>query len=184
MKKWFFVLFGILLFTSCADLQRETYLKKIVALQEKLLEIENTLSDSRLSDISSIKVKTMQTELRIKQNLHLDTIDLELAKKLDAYKLMRKSIKPMMQQLMKVRDGIKEEKEVLKHLKQDIQDGRGARQSYAEYVRFERQKVQQLSELNADYLRAMDKFFLEYQRLYPSVEAFSHTLLHKKKPNP
>jgi hypothetical protein len=183
MKKWFFIFFGILLFTSCADLQRETYIKQIVALQEKLLEIENTLPDSRLTDISSIKVKTMQTELRIKQNLQLDTIDMELAKKLDAYKLMRKSIKPMMQQFMKVRDGIKEEKAVLKRLHQDIQDGRGERQRYTSYIRFERQKVKQLSELSADYLRAKATFFSEYARLYPSVEAFSQTLLLKKQRN-
>lgn len=183
MKKWFFVFVGMLMLWSCADLQREQHLEKIAQLQKKLRALENTLPDQRLNDISTIKVNTMQTELRIKQNLHLDTIDVELAKKLDAYKLMRKSIKPMMQQLMKVRDGIKEEKEVLKHLKQDIQDGRGARQRYAEYIRFERQKVQQLSQLNADCLRAKEKFFSEYQRLYPSVEAFSQTLLQKKQRN-
>jgi hypothetical protein len=183
MKKFIIVFFGILLFTSCADMQRETYLKEIVVLQDKLLEIENTLPDSRITDISSIKIKTVQTELRIKQNLQLDTIDLELAKKLDAYKLMRKSIKPMMKQFVKVREGIKEEKGVLKRLHQDIQDGRGERQRYATYIRFERKKVKQLSELNADYLRAKAKFFSEYARLYPSVEAFSQSLLLKKQRN-
>jgi hypothetical protein len=183
MKKWFIVFFSILLFTSCADIQRETYLKQIVALQEKLLKIENTLPDSRLTDISSIKVNTMQTELRIKQNLQLDTIDMELAKKLDAYKLMRKSIKPMMQQFVKAREGINEEKGVLKRLHQDIQDGRGDRHRYANYIRFERNKVKQLSELSADYLRAKAKFFSEYARLYPTVETFSQSLLLKKQPN-
>jgi hypothetical protein len=181
MKNWIFVFFGILLFSSCADLQRETYLKQIAALEEKLREMESNLPDSRLNDISSIKVKTMQTELRIKQNLKLDTIDMGLAKKLDAYKLMRKSIKPMMQQFMKVREGIKEEKVVLKRLRQDIQDGRGERQHYANYIRFERQKVKQLTQLNADYLRSKATFFAEYARLYPSVEAFSQTLLKKQR---
>jgi hypothetical protein len=94
---------------------------------------------------------------------------------------MRKSIKPMMQQYMQVRNGIKEEKRVLKRLRQDIQDGRGERQRYAAYIRFERQKVKQLGQLSTDYLRSKEKFFSEYARLYPSVEAFSQTLLKKQR---
>ena len=86
-----------------------------------------------------------------------------------------------MQQFMQVRDGIKEEKDVLKHLDQDIQAGRGERQRYSEYIRYERQKVKQLFQLSADYLRAKEKFFSEYARLYPSVEAFSQTLLKKQR---
>jgi hypothetical protein len=183
MKKWFFVFLGTLLLSSCADLQREQYLKQVLRLQKKAQLLESNLPDSRLKDISTIKVNTIQTELRIKQNLQLDTIDMALAKKLDAYKLMRKSIKPMMQQYMQVRNGIKEEKGILKQLSQDIQNGRGERKQYAAYIRFERQKVKQLSQLSADYLRAKEKFFSEYARLYPSVEAFSQTLLKKKQRN-
>jgi len=180
MKKWFFIFLGILFISSCADLQREQFVRKIAQLNRKLDQIESNLLDKRLNDIATIKNNTIQTELRIKQNLQLDTIDMALAKKLDAYKLMRKSIKPMMQQYMKVRDGIKEEKGVLKRLRQDIQAGRGERQRYSEYIRFERQKVKQLSQLSADYLRSKEKFFSEYARLYPSVEAFSQTILKKR----
>jgi hypothetical protein len=104
-----------------------------------------------------------------------------LAKKLDAYKVMRRSIKPMLQQYLKVREGIKEEKRVLKQLRKDIKEGRGERNRYAEYIRFERQKVQQLSTLTTEYLRTKEKFFNDYARLYPPIEAFSYTLLQKKQ---
>jgi hypothetical protein len=181
MKKVLFVCMGMFVLASCADLQREQYVKQVEQLQEKLQGLEKTLPDSRLNDISTIKVNTIQAELRIKQNLHLDTIDMALAKKLDAYKLMRRSIKPMMQQFMQVRNGIKEEKGVLKRLNQDIQAGRGERQRYSEYIRYERQKVKQLSQLSTDYLRAKEKFFADYARLYPPIEAFSRTLLTKKQ---
>ncbi len=181
MKKWFFVVLGMLFISSCADLQREQFLSQIAQLNRKLAQIESNLVDKRLIDIATIKNNTIQTELRIKQNLQLDTIDMVLAKKLDAYKLMRKSIKPMMQQYIQVRNGIKEEKRVLKRLRQDIQDGRGERQRYAAYIRFERQKVKQLGQLSTDYLRSKEKFFSEYARLYPSVEAFSQTLLKKQR---
>jgi hypothetical protein len=134
-----------------------------------------------MNDVSAIKLKTMQTELRIKQNLYLDTIDMALAKKLDAYKVMRRSIKPMLQQYLKVREGIKEEKRVLKQLRKDIKEGRGERNRYAEYIRFERQKVQQLSTLTTEYLRTKEQFFEDYASMYPPIEAFSYTLLQKKQ---
>lgn len=181
MKKWLVVFLCMLFIASCADLQRDQFVRQIAQLNRKIDQIERSLPDKRLNDIAAIKNNTIQTELRIKQNLQLDTIDMALAKKLDAYKLMRKSIKPMMQQFMQVRDGIKEEKDVLKHLDQDIQAGRGERQRYSEYIRYERQKVKQLFQLSADYLRAKEKFFSEYARLYPSVEAFSQTLLKKQR---
>ena len=166
---------------ACVDFNRDHLLQKVAKMDQQLLEIEGKLKDERLNEVSAIKLKTMQTELRIKQNLHLDTIDIALAKKLDAYKVMRRSIKPMLQQYLKVREGIKEEKRVLKQLRKDIKEGRGERNRYVEYIRFERQKVRQLSSLTTDYLRTKEQFFKDYARLYPPIEAFSYSLLQKKQ---
>ena len=43
------------------------------------------------------------------------------------------------------------------------------------------EKVKQLDLLCDDFLRQKDKFFEDYARLYPPVEAFSQTLLHKNQ---
>ena len=96
MKKLFFLFTGLSLLLSCADMQRDQFLKQLNKLDKQLLQIESKLEEEQIEDISSIKSKTMQTELRIKQNLHLDTINMALAKQLDAYKVMRRSVKPLM----------------------------------------------------------------------------------------
>jgi hypothetical protein len=182
MIKKFVLLTFIGVFTfACVDFNREQLLQKVAKMDQQLLDLEGKIKDERMNDVSAIKLKTMQTELRIKQNLHLDTIDMALAKKLDAYKVMRRSIKPMLQQYLKVREGIKEEKRVLKQLHKDIKEGRGARNRYAEYIRFERRKVSQLGALTTEYLRTKEQFFKDYARLYPPIEAFSRTLLQKKQ---
>lgn len=181
MKKFILLSFvGVLTF-ACVDFNRDHLLQKVAKMDQHLLDLERKLKDERMNDVSAIKLKTMQTELRIKQNLYLDTIDMALAKKLDAYKVMRRSIKPMLQQYLKVREGIKEEKRVLKQLRKDIKEGRGERNRYAEYIRFERQKVQQLSTLTTEYLRTKEQFFEDYASMYPPIEAFSYTLLQKKQ---
>jgi Mg2+ and Co2+ transporter CorA len=181
MKKFILLSFvGVFTF-ACVDFNRDYLLQKVSKIDQQLLEIEGKLKDERLNDVSTIKLNIMQTELRIKQNLHLDTIDIALAKKLDAYKGMRRSIKPMLQQYLKVREGINEEKRVLKQLRKDIKEGRGERNRYPEYIRFERQKVRQLSSLTTEYLRTKELFFKDYARLYPPIEAFSRALLQKKQ---
>lgn len=181
MKNFILLSFvGVLAF-ACIDFNRDHLLQKVAKMDQQLLDLEGKLKDERMQDVSVIKLKTMQTELRIKQNLHLDTIDMALAKKLDAYKVMRRSIKPMLQQYLKVREGIKEERRVLKQLRKDIKEGRGERNRYPEYIRFERQKVRQLSALTTEYLRTKDQFFNDYARLYPPIEAFSRSLLQKKQ---
>jgi outer membrane murein-binding lipoprotein Lpp len=181
MKNILFLFVLSVLFSACVDLKKEQLAKNVSRLGVKLAQIEASLKDERMDSISSIKINTIQTELRIKRNLHLDTIDINLAKQLDAYKVMRKSIKPLMQQYLQLRSVVKEEKQVLKRLANDIQEGRGERHRYAEYVRFERQKVNQISALAKDYLRSKAVFFQDYQRLYPPVEAFSYSLLQKNQ---
>jgi chromosome segregation ATPase len=175
------IVLGLLLILNfaCADLKKEQLIEKIHGLNGRLDNLEVKLKDSRIDEVASIKNNTMQTELRIKQNLHLDTVNMELAQKLDAYKLMRRSIKPLMQQYVKISQGIKEEKHVLKELKNDIKNGRGERNRYKEYIEFERQKVGQLTALLTDFMRAKNKFFADYKRLYPPVAAFADSLLEK-----
>lgn len=179
MKKIFFVAVIGLFITSCADFKKDQQLQRVKKLTTQLNRMEAQLKDGRLKEVATIKNNTMQTELRIKQNLHLDTVDMELARKLDAYKLMRKSIKPLMQQFVKVRSGIQEEKEVLQKLATDIKEGRGERDKYPEYIQFERQKVGQLDALTKDYMRSKDKFFKEYNRLYPMINAFANSLIEQ-----
>lgn len=172
-----FPIFTMLL--SCSDLEKEQQLKEIRREQKTLDLLGKKLDDPRLQQVSAFKVNTMQTELKIKQNLYLDTINLELAQQLDAFKVMRRSIKPLMKQYQKIKKGLTEEKAVLKLLYQDIEHGRGARQRYNEFIQFEHNKVQQLNALTKDFERQKTQFFEDYKRLYPPVNALANQLVEK-----
>lgn len=174
------VLFAVIgLLAACSDLEKEQQIKRVQQEQKKLAQLTKKLEDKRIQDISTFKVNTMQTELKIKQNLYLDTINLELAQQLDAFKVMRRSIKPLMKQYHKIKAGIREEKAVLKLLSQDIEQGRGERQRYDEFIQFEHNKVEQLAALTTDFQRAKTQFFNDYKRLYPPVDALANQLVEK-----
>lgn len=181
MKKVVSLIMLVTALVACADFNRDELLQQVQKQQKVLDGLNEKLAASVIKDVAALKNNTMQTELRIKQNLHLDTINFALAKKLEAYKLMRKSIKPLMQQYLKARTGIKEEKAVLKNLSRDIQEGRGERQRYPNFIQFEKQKVKQLQALTDDFLRARTQFFSDYHRLYPEVAAFSRSLIQKQR---
>lgn len=176
----FISLIGLTLL-SCADFDREKLLQQVDKQQKHVQKLELQLEKFVINDVATLKNDALQTELRIKQNLHLDTINMELARQLEEFKLMRKSISPLMKQYLKAKNGIKEEAAVLKNLSRDIKEGRGERQRYNEYIGFEKQKVKQLSALTTDFIRARAKFIANYDRLYPPIEAFSYTLIQKRR---
>ena len=181
MKTIFFISLVCFTIFSCSDFDREQLIHQVEKQQKMLNQLNTQLEVNTIKDVATLKNNTMQTELRIKQNLHLDTINMDLARQLEEFKLMRKSINPLMKQYLKAKNGVKEEAGVLKNLKRDIDEGRGERQRYNEYIRFEKQKVKQLSALTTDFLNARAKFISDYNRLYPPIEAFSYTLLQKRR---
>jgi hypothetical protein len=179
MMKFLFLFSILAVLMSCSDLEKEQQLRRIRQEQKTLENLTKKLEDPRLLEVSTFKVNTMQTELKIKQNLYLDTINLELAQQLDAFKVMRRSIKPLMQQYHKIKTGIVEEKSALKLLYQDIQQGRGARHRYNEFIEFEHHKVQQIAALTKDFERAKKQLFKDYNRLYPPVNELANQLVAK-----
>ena len=181
MKTILFIALIVFGFISCADFNRDELLSQVDKQQQQLERLNQQLERHVIKDVATLKNDAMQAELRIKQNLHLDTINMELARQLEEFKLMRKSINPLMKQYLKAKNGIKEEMAVLKNLSRDIEEGRGERQRYNEYIRFEKQKVKQLSALTTDFINARAKLIADYDRLYPPIEAFSYTLLQKRR---
>jgi hypothetical protein len=135
----------LLLFTlfSCSDFQKKDQLEKIQRSQRNLSDIEKELKINKIDTISKIKLTTNEVELRIKNNLVLDTINLVLGKKMDDYKRMRKSFEPLGRSYSQLMTGISEERMTLNNLVADIQNGEGERNKYDTYIVYENNKIKQ-----------------------------------------
>lgn len=181
MKTFLFIVLTAFCLFSCADFNRDQLLSQVDKLEKRREQLQVQLEMHTFKDVAYYKNNMMQTELRIKQNLYLDTINLELAQQLESFKLMRKSINPLMKQYLKAKSGVKEEFIVLKNLRRDIEEGRGERHRYNEYIRFEKQKMKQLEALSKDYLHSRTKFLTDYKHSYPAIHAFSLTLKQKQR---
>ena len=145
MKRSITFLLSLSMFiVSCSDLKKDEQLKRISKLEKGLTLIENDRLKNEIDTLTALKIATNAVEIRIKNYLVLDTIDLVLGKKMDAYKIMRRSLKPLGKQNIQLKQAIREEQKSLKDLKTDIENGSGSRDKYESYILYEKNKINQL----------------------------------------
>jgi hypothetical protein len=152
-------------------------------LEKGLTLIEKERFKNEIDTLTALKIATNAVEIRIKNYLVLDTINLVLGKKMDAYKIMRRSLKPLGKQNSQLKQAIREEQKSLKALKSDIEDGSGSRDKYESYILFEKNKVKQLQILLDEYLRLKQETLATYRKLHPELNQLSLDLVRKHNLN-
>jgi hypothetical protein len=178
-----FLALGLLYtFTCCSDLKKKEHMDAIDSMTVTLDSIGIVLKANQIDTLHGIIGAAMQVELRIKNNYYADTIDMELGKKMDAFKRMRKGLPGLGNLYSEINTGVQEQKESLLLLKNDIEKGNGERKKYGEYIVFEQQKTNQLRSLIREYVAGKEKTMSVFNELYPELNAFSMLLLNKPKP--
>jgi hypothetical protein len=148
-----------------------------------MLLIENERTVNEIDTLTALKIATNAVEIRIKNYLVLDTINLVLGKKMDAYKMMRRSLKPLGKQNSQLKQAIREEQKTLKALRSDIENGSGSRDKYESYILFEKNKLNQLQILLDEYLRLKKETMATYRELHPELNQLSLDLVRKHNLN-
>jgi septal ring factor EnvC (AmiA/AmiB activator) len=169
---------SILLF-SCSDLKKDEQLQRITKLEQRLSDIEKVRIKNEIDTLTALKIATNAVEIRIKNYLVLDTIDMVLGKKMDTYKIMRRNLKPLGKQNSQLKTAIREERKTLNALKSDIENGSGSRDKYESYILFEKNKISQVDVLLKEYLRFKEETLDTYHKLHPELNQFSLDLLRK-----
>ena len=158
--KYHFILLVLIGLYSCTDLKKGEQILSIQEMNESLDSIQLILSENDFSTISDLAANANATDSRIKMNYQSDTLELEFAKKLDAYNVMRKSFTIL----------------DLQNLKLDIEKGNGERDKYATYIEFENEKVQKLKILLSDYISLREKTSTTFNELHNEINSFSLSL--------
>ena len=170
-------------------------------MEKSLDSMHTVLKENRLDTLAGIQIAANALLTRFKTYYVTDTIDMELGKKMNQFKRIMKSIKPKKGRGAKkntdnseiiiadrsigngfavVHNGLKAEKETLVTLKRDIENGNGRRDKYAEYIKFEQQKVYQLQQLLKAYVDHKNKTIKDFNEIYAELNAFSIKLMEKK----
>lgn len=172
-----FVGFCGLFLTSCMDLETSEQLERIALMNQTIDSVETVFKEHQIDSLSKISLSAYGVENRIKNNYRADTVNIELGRKMDAFKVMRRSLTPLGKARTIIPQSIKEEREKLKELKSDIENGNGKREKYGEFVSFEEEKVSQLRVLLTEYVDKKEASLKTYDELYDELNAFSMSLV-------
>ena len=179
MKNIFFLFLAVTLFTSCSDIEKTNRLDKIDKMLRGLDSIKIQLKKEKIDTLAEMQLAAQGVELRIKQNFKSDTIDLEFGKKMDQYKRMRRAMPKLRNNLVKLEKGIVELSKSLSLLKKDIENNSGIREKYDEYIKFEKNKFDQISILFKDFQTNQKKIIESYSELHLELYNFSMQLVTK-----
>ena len=179
--RFFFILFIISFFWSCSDIEKDRQVKKIIELTSSVTKLKKELIKNKISNISDKKIAIYTVIKRIKSYYFIDTIDIQFAKKMDAYKQIRNSLKYLGGDYEKIRTSLEEEKMCLSRLKSDVINGFGQREKYFDNIRFEKNKIQQIKSLLNEYNTSKAKFTSAFDSLHPALNDYSIRLEEKFK---
>lgn len=160
---------------SCSDFNQQEQLKKLEKLTNTTDSLSNVLKNSIPDSLNSMRQTMMNTEVALKNNITMDSVDLYYAKDMDTYKSARKRIGKINLYLVEVLAGCKKEKKQLVKLKEDIERGWGKRNKYNEYIKLEDKNIKTLISKTHVLQGEVVKVCEIYQLLHPKMK----TLLGK-----
>ena len=178
--------FGILLVVfsclfSCSDIEKDRQVKKINVLTNSVEKLKIALTQYKISNVPEKKLAVYTVIKRIKSYYFTDTIDYQFAKKMNSYKVVKKSLNNLDGDYEKIRIALREEKIALRKLKSDVINGFGQREKYDEYISFEKNKTKKIKSLLDEYIYKKKEFTIAFDSLHPLLNDYSMRLEEKFK---
>jgi len=175
----FLVVFSCLF--SCSDIEKDRQVKKINVLTNSVDKLNIALTQNKISNVPEKKLAVYTVIKRIKSYYFTDTIDYQFAKKMNSYKVVKKSLKNLDGDYEKIRIALREEKIALRKLKSDVINGFGQREKYDDYISFEKNKTKKIKSLLDEYIYKKKEFTIAFDSLHPVLNDYSIRLEEKFK---
>ena len=171
-----FIFLGIILLTSCSDLKRPEQQSKLDLIDADL-SLLNDKNDEIPIDSISVKIQKLEeVEARIKDNFQYDTLSIDLVENLDNFKRIQPTLMFVLNAKKRIDTSLSVREKSLESLKADIENSVGNRAKYNEFLTFEKNQVEQLSDF-VNYCDSSSKESMKtFHNLHPIIESFSFKL--------
>lgn len=172
----FFILLMGLLFSSCKDQQKEKYLTRLDNLHQSLDSMKTIVQNTHPSKLDSISHIVSTTLTAIKKNYKNDTISLDFANKIEAYKEIVSAFSTNSGNLAKVETTIPVVLKKVHDLRHDIDNGVNDRDKYNEFVSYEEKNEKQIKAILTYYISTNKKYVRQFDSLQPIMKKYEQTL--------
>lgn len=184
MKTTFFFLFILIGLGACTNVNRSERIQKLDQMTVSVDSLDKVISANRADSSLEMSEKAHDIELRFKQFYLADSVDRNLANKINDLKQARKTLGHLKTDCSNLLKGCSEMKESLRLLRYDIDNADGDRKKYDEYIIHEQSKMNMLTRMGKDYITERAKAYSTYELLYDELNTFSMDLFEayeKKK---
>lgn len=155
---------------SCNNKNRGKYIKEIDSMSATLDSLKTIAYDTTGQNTQPILRSVHETIQKIKQNYSSDTIDLELVKKIDAYKEIENALSINSGNLAKAKQAIPEVQLKVDDLRHDVKNGVNDRDKYPEFIEFEKSKINDIRNVLSYYMETKIKYCERYDSLQPLMK--------------
>jgi chromosome segregation ATPase len=174
--KLFAVLLLSISISSCSNTDKNKYITEINAMEITLDSLKSIANDTTKQNSTEIVMSVRQTIANVKKNYMPDTIDYDLAEKMNSYKEIRKVISRNSGNLAKAKQAIPEVQIKLADLKHDVENGVNDREKYEEYINYEKSKIEEIKTVLSYYLETTEVYYKRYDSLHPIIKNFGDSL--------
>lgn len=157
-------------------MSKQQHLDQLSNLDKRIDSIQVEFEQLKKDTIEEIIYTMKETNIKIKDNIGDDTIDLGTAKKLEDYGKIFRQLSAVEGYNNKILFGSQEVKNSVEKLYRDIESGNGERVNYEKFVKFETKKVKELHSLLIDLERVQRENIQAFQKVNPEIEKFLSSL--------
>lgn len=172
MKRNFLVILSLLFLVACSDLKKGEQLKKVQELQTSLDSIKNSWNEADIKTIDSISAICHTTIDSISLLYDDRYVPMSLAIKLDQFKQCNQGMDELKRVHAFFPTLLVDKMQALEKLKKDIQEGKGRREKYDEYLDFEKNELITIDKQYKRYLFTKKKSFDNYSKSNEAVCQF------------
>lgn len=176
--RWYFAVIATLglVIASCGNKNKNEFLTEIDEMESTLDSLDSVAKDTTRYYATDIVASVRNTILKVKNNYMPDTIDVELAEQMNAYKEIRKAVSKNSGNIAKAKQTIPEVQEKLKDLRHDIENGVNDREKYRDFINYEKSKISEIEEVLSYYIETTEKYYNRYDSLHPVIKNLGDSL--------
>jgi hypothetical protein len=170
----------ILLLTACESTEKHKQLSRLTKMIAQTDSLKSVLLQNKIDSVVDYQVQANALMMRLKNNYRPTKIDLNFGRKVNEFKELQmlfilekeENKRTLPGEFGVVFSSLDEEKMTLNLLKVDVENGRGDKKKYNEFINFEQGKLNTIEGMLEHYLMRKKRYLPRFKKCLQELNEF------------